>query len=314
MACLRIRMFGDFQLTLGERPLPPFPTRESQLIFCFLALHRNRFYPREALVDAFFAEQPAEVARKRLRTAIWRIRSILEPKEVRPGTYLTVTNRDLGFNMSSDHWLDVQEFESLVTGVTEDTDKVLDADGSAKLDRALELYRGDLLEGVYDEWCLWEQERLKLLLLRILEMQMHHAAAKEHWQDAIIRGQQLLSHDPLREHIHRNLMRYYYLIGDRPAALRQYDSCARLLRDELGVDPMRETTELVTAVRNECAVARLRDESIEDRVAMIGPRSSSSAENTGLELVYESIAQLDDVRLRLRRGIRLVERFIDRAR
>lgn len=50
--------------------------------------------------------------------------------------------------------------------------------------------------------------------------------------------------DQLNEPAHRTLMHLYARAGKRSSALRQFDVCARALRDELGQEPERETREL----------------------------------------------------------------------
>jgi DNA-binding SARP family transcriptional activator len=56
--------------------------------------------------------------------------------------------------------------------------------------------------------------------------------------------QTILAQNPYQEVAHRGLMRCYYRLGDRSAAIRQYQVCAKTLREELGVSPMSETEEL----------------------------------------------------------------------
>lgn len=312
MERLRIRLFGGFRMSMAGDRLPAFATREAQQIFAFLLLHRDRHFSREALGETFFADQTAVVALKRLRTAIWRIRSVLEPEGTEAGTYLTVTNREVGFNDQSHYWLDIEEFEEKVSSVTAVGEAALKDKQASQLLQALDLYRGDLLEGIYDEWCVWEQERLKMLHLRGLEMLMAHHAASTDWDSAIVRGQQLLSYDPLREHIHRSLMRYYYLVGDRPAALVQYNGCAQLLMDELGIEPMRETSNLFQAIKDECALADLADEQQKLRETVIQP--GTVTEQDGLAELYNSADQIAAAARHLRRGIAWVEEFIDESR
>ena len=48
--------------------------------------------------------------------------------------------------------------------------------------------------------------------------------------------------DPLREEAHRQLMKLYAGTDQRPAALRQYQECVRILEEELGMPPSEETT------------------------------------------------------------------------
>jgi hypothetical protein len=55
--------------------------------------------------------------------------------------------------------------------------------------------------------------------------------------------------DPLHEPAHRALMQLYEWAGQRAAALRQYQRCARVLQADLGEAPQAETTALYAAIR-----------------------------------------------------------------
>lgn len=243
---LRIYLFGGLNIYRGEQPLPGFPTQKSRGLFAFLALNHGRSHSRSTLVGRFWGDSPESVARKNLRTDIWRIRSVLEPQGVEPGSCLAVDQDELALNAGVDHWLDVHAFEDAL-----DQAAAMDAgDEQARLLRgAVELYRGDLLEGVYDDWCSFERERLRLRYLDALERLIRHHEARGEWTDAAAYAQRLLANDPLREHVHRAVIRCHLALGDRAAALRQFDTCARLLRQELEVEPSAETLALAAEAR-----------------------------------------------------------------
>jgi len=65
---------------------------------------------------------------------------------------------------------------------------------------------------------------------------------------AIARANHVLRHDPLREHVHRQLMRCHYAMGNRPAAIRQFQRCVEILDRELDVPPMAETRVLFNRI------------------------------------------------------------------
>jgi len=65
---------------------------------------------------------------------------------------------------------------------------------------------------------------------------------------AFIYAQRLLADDPLSEHAHRRLMRLHYLRGDTAAAVAAFESCERVLKDELGLRPSAETLALLQTV------------------------------------------------------------------
>jgi len=57
-------------------------------------------------------------------------------------------------------------------------------------------------------------------------------------------GLRLLALDPAQEPVHRTLMRLYAQQGRLGAALRQYETCVRVLERELGLEPDAETRRL----------------------------------------------------------------------
>jgi DNA-binding SARP family transcriptional activator len=308
MPQLRIQLLGGLRLHRGPDALPAFPTQKSRGLFAFLVLNRARRYPRDVLLGRFWGDSPEAVARKNLRTDLWRIRSVVEPAGVERGSCLSVGGDEVAFNAAGAHWLDVHEFEAALDGAGPDRGAPL-SDGQAALIRAaVELYGGDLLEGVYDDWCLFERERLRLRYLMALERLMRHHQGRGEWVDAAFCGQGLLAHDALREHVHRALMRCYAEIGDPAAALRQFDRCARLLLQELEVEPMDETV----ALRDEIRAGLHRGPSplsSPPPAPFAASRPEPSGEGAGplLEQLHLAVRWLDDAGEQLRRAIRDVE-------
>ena len=103
--------------------------------------------------------------------------------------------------------VDVEEFETLCTQPD-------------RLAEAVELYRGDLLETLYDEWIFAPRERYRNLYLAALTDLISQARRNRDFPRAIARAQQLLSVDPWREDVVRRLIAVRYESGDRSGALR----------------------------------------------------------------------------------------------
>ena len=107
--------------------------------------------------------------------------------------------------------------------------------------QAVELYAGDLLDDVYDDWIVVERERLRAIYAQTLaDLIESHRAAREH-QAALGYAQRLLASDPFREDVVRQVMAIRYAAGDSPGALVEYERFADRLRAEMGVAPMPET-------------------------------------------------------------------------
>jgi tetratricopeptide (TPR) repeat protein len=141
------------------------------------------------------------------------------------------------FDPQADLWLDVDEFESH-----------LFHDDMAHLQSAVALYRGHFLDGFYDDWIINERYRLEALFCEALARLMVGQEAWGEHDAALSTALRLLDCDPLREDAHRLAMRAYCRLGQRNAALEQYRRCREIVREELGAEPMVETTELYQAI------------------------------------------------------------------
>jgi DNA-binding SARP family transcriptional activator len=225
-------------------------------LFAYLALNRKAPHTREHLAGVFWGESAEERARHTLNTTLWRINRVLEPVDATGGGargYLRVSPQHIGFNAASGVWLDVAEFESRCA-LAEQTDAP--AQRFALYSQAVSLYRGDLLADCYEDWCIVERERLQGLYVRALAQLMAYNSSNADYDRAIDCARRILSCDPLREEVHRDLMRLHLNAGQPAAALRQYRQCEDLLRDELGVEPAPETRALLTPILGASSNAR----------------------------------------------------------
>jgi DNA-binding SARP family transcriptional activator len=244
MATLIVRLFGVFDLATNAGSFPAFATRKARDLFALLVLHGHRLVPRGHLANEFWPNVGELQARRSLNTELWRIGRTLRSGGMEVDQILRATPEAIGVRDDAPLWSDVGRFEAAAALLPADPQADLDEQGLALLAEALAEYRGDLLEGVYDDWCLVRRESLRGHLVAMLEFLLRRHMRRQEWEAAIGCAMRLLSHDPLLEHVHRALIRCHYLMGNRAAALRQYAACEKLLRDELDVAPMEETLRL----------------------------------------------------------------------
>lgn len=100
-----------------------------------------------------------------------------------------------------------------------------------------DLYRGDLLPGLDDEWIEAHRERLKKQYSGVPARLIVFFEQARDYPAAIRHAESLLLQDPLQETVYQTLMRLHGLNGDRAEMLRAYERCATVLRRELGVEP-----------------------------------------------------------------------------
>ena len=238
MAELSIYLFGSVRVLQSDQELRIRPA--SRMLLLYLLLHRLKHHRREELSTLFWGDTSDAHARRCLNSALWRLRQDFTD------TNLINSNvqGDVVLKLQENCYLDVVEFENLALSHLKKSPEVLNEAEIKNLEQAVAIYHGDLAENCYYDWILPERERFRALYLDVLSLLMQaHSHHRSHAQ-AIRIGQQILQMDPLREDIHRHLIRLYIATDQRNRALQQYMTCWQLLQSELHLTPIPETTAL----------------------------------------------------------------------
>jgi len=241
MSRLTLRLFGPPRL---ERDGAPIETahRKALALLAYLAVMRQR-PSREALAALFWPEAEPSRAYANLRHSLWELNQAL-------GEGWVVADRDtVGLDPDTDLWLDVAQFRAALAK-SQQVERDCGA-GVPLLAEAAALYQDDFLAGfslkdaaAFDEWAFFEAEGLRRDLAAALETLVRCQCEQGQAEAAIPFARRWLALDPLNEAVHRQLMQVYAQAGQHSAALRQYQECARILRDEVGDEPQPETTAL----------------------------------------------------------------------
>lgn len=228
---LNVYLLGCLEIRRGDEVLPPLATHKAQSLLAYLILHRQRPHSRDELATLFWGDRDDLHARRSLATALWHIRRLLGEG------YLFAETTSVQFTTASSFWLDVAEFENLMAMGRKEPDE-----GRAveHLRQAVDLYRGDLLEGFYDDWCLEERYRLEGLYLGALGRLISWYEAQGDDRAVLECAQRYLAHDPLTEQIHLAAMRALVALGDPAGARRQWQRCCETRQQEFHLPPSPE--------------------------------------------------------------------------
>ena len=250
MSTLSIQLFGKFCVRRNEQVFEGFEVRKVQELFCYLLLHRDHSLPRETLASFLWPDTTTVQSKKNLRQALWQLQSSLG-SQIEPinDRVLLVEQEWVQLNSEADIWLDVAVFEQIYNLIQRVPGQELDGQAAQKLQDAVQLYQGSLLEGWYQDWCLLERERLQSMYLAMLDKLTSYYEAYHDYETSVLYGMRIMCYDRGRERTHQQLMRLYYLLGDRAEALRQYERCAAALDEELGVQPSKSTVKLYKQIQ-----------------------------------------------------------------
>lgn len=223
---------------------------------------------REQALLALLAAEARPISRARLAAWLWpdaddvdargRMRRLLHAVSIHVGHDALVVDR-LTVALSQDACFatDLAALRrALAQGLYRTTGDASEATLAA-LEHAARLAAAEFAEGLAldecDELSAWlERQRESLRQARAqaltqlvtrLEETRQHERALQHAQD-------LVEIDALNEAAQRRRIRLYAVVGQRHAALQQFERCRQLLHDELGVEPEAATLQAAEDIRS----------------------------------------------------------------
>jgi len=236
---IRLSLLGAVELRAADGAELVEVLRQSKrlALLAYLATDEPiRFHRRDSLLALFWPELDDAHARAALRRALHFLRRHLGEE--------AVVSRGDELGASPDTvWCDVVAYrEALVAGRSED---------------ALQLYRGDLLAGVFvpsapefERWLEEERGRLRLTAARTARILCERDQSAGSMETAVGWARRALDLAPDDEAAIHLLLALLERAGDRPAALRAYEGFVRRLADDFGLEPSKETAALVERVRS----------------------------------------------------------------
>lgn len=255
MAQLSITLLGGFDVRLDGNPVLGFRSDKVRALLIYLTLETERVHQRAKLAGLLWPDWPEVTALTYLRHALTNLRNLLGDRNA-THPFLQVARASVRFNLESQHWFDFRVIAelSLKTPLTDPT----------KLDRiqqAVALYRGPLLDGFYldgcpefEVWLLGMRERLHHQILRGLNQLIKYYEDGGLYEQAQQYAWRYLELERTSEEAHCQLMRLLALSNQRSAALAQFELCRTILAEELGVEPATETLSLYEQIKNDTLI------------------------------------------------------------
>jgi DNA-binding SARP family transcriptional activator len=229
---LTLGLLRGFELVDHDRQGQVHLPLSAQRVLAFLALH-DRPLQRMYVAGSLWLDVSQACANASLRTAIWRLR--------RPNRRL-VDATPTHVAISRTVHVDVHQAKVAAEVVLEGGSLLTD-ESAATLCRA-----GEILPDWYEDWVLIEREHFRQLRLHALEVLCEELTADGRFADAIIAGLAAVEGEPLRESAHRALIKAHISEGNPGEALRQYAYFHRLLSEQLGLEPSKSMSDVMSAL------------------------------------------------------------------
>ncbi len=232
--------FGRFAVNRAGKTLDLCSSRKGQAILRYLIAQTGHKATIDTLMALLWPEDEPEVAQPKLHSAISALRRSLNYGcSCDPGCgYIVCKNRVYYLNPLVAIHTDVDEFLQCYQAGNQTSQE-----RAALYERACRLYIGPFLpEDMYADWSSLQREHLNQIYLIMCRTLTDYYFMTKHYEDAANWATAILKVNRCDETAHLQLIQVYAAQGHRSEALQQYQRCERILRTELGVTPLPETT------------------------------------------------------------------------
>ena len=245
---LKILLLGGFNAQLDGRSVDGFSYKKLRALLAYLAMEQGKDHSREFLSELFWGDNSAETARDNLRRALSKLRGLLEV----PTSQIIFTSTRHTLRFSPGIYVDAIKLTELTPTPQHNCNSTLH-----HKENLIALYQGEFLKGFslpdcpdFDDWVQVQRESLHLRALALLEQVAGHYQAMNDCSTALNYVLRRTVLEPWDEDAHRMAMNLYSLNGQNRAAMKQYETCCRILKSELGVLPDKKTRQLAEQIRN----------------------------------------------------------------
>ncbi len=217
---LQVQTFGVDHIALNGEPVRIGWQKAREALYYLLSQPDG--VQIDVLRETIWPDMPAERSREALRSAVYQLRSLL-PRDLieLQGRQIYRINRQVARIDS-----DVEQFLALLAANPESPDGLFDA---------VDLYRGPYLSTIESEWCGAIRSHLEQRYLLALQTLASWHEAQQMVIDALHLYQRILAVNLFDEVAHAGAMRCFIALGNRSAAIAQYQKLSRLLDEELGL-------------------------------------------------------------------------------
>jgi DNA-binding SARP family transcriptional activator len=249
LPALHVTCFGRFEVRRVGQQIALCTNRSGQTILRYLITQPGRRASVDKLMDICWPEDGRSVALHKLRVAMSALRGSLNkdcPTHYGSG-YILCKAKVYQLNPAVHVRTDADDFLTLYRLGRE-------AEGHSAIElyeAACNLYTGPfLVEDLYADWSLIQRTQFSNVHLIMCSVLADHYLRSGCYEATIKWATEILKENPCDENAHRQIMYTSALEGRRDEAVRQYQLCEHILREELSMTPMAETVNLLQRILN----------------------------------------------------------------
>lgn len=241
---LFIKLMGNPSIVIDQNDITTDISAKSAGIIYYLAV--NPSHSKDKIAFIFWEDSDAHSARYNLRYNIWNINKLLAGKYNCQSPLICTDKGQLSISTDYELKLDIDLYQRELADCT--IDQLLGIKNRYCGEFLSDLYLKNCLQ--FNDWVFFEREKYQRKHYNVLHLLLAHYKQNLLYQEAIDIVKIMLSFNAYDEDLYVEMIKLLIQLGDRSTALRQYDKCIHMLRDELNVSPKTSTECLLKVIKS----------------------------------------------------------------
>jgi len=244
---LTVKVLGHAEIFRDpSKPFAPdaWTTRRARDIFCYIATRKHRRVAKDILIDEFWRDEDLASIEKNFHPTISHIRKALNSRQALKQNFIVFRDGAYQLNPEYSYLIDSEEFANFIAEAEKAKRDKDDPALRTNLEASYALYRGDFMDGSYEEWAENDRLHYREQFSRVLNGLAKLSVSEKRWTEALKYAGEILAIDPYREDLHRLTLRVLAAQSKPAAVKKHYEQMEQLLKDELGLAPSAETRKL----------------------------------------------------------------------
>ncbi|SJZ41081.1 BTAD domain-containing putative transcriptional regulator [Selenihalanaerobacter shriftii] len=236
---LRVQALGDFKLFRGREEVveEDWKRKKAKELFKLFLVNHKKLISRGKICNLLWADKAIEAAKRSFNVTLNALNKILEPtRSAQEEPYFIIRQgSSYGLNISIAYDYDVALFEKLFNKGKKADEYIIRINYYRQ---AINLYKGDLLPGdLYQDWITKERERFMSLFLDMADELLIYYYQNREYEKCIKLTDRMLEINKHFEQAYFYKMKSYNQMGQRSFAIKAYQSCKKVLNEELKINP-----------------------------------------------------------------------------
>jgi DNA-binding SARP family transcriptional activator len=230
---LQVRSLGSDEIRLDAEILPNSAWKSARAKALFYFILDQGKVKRDDIAFEFWPDFSKAKVNSNFHATLWRVRNALGSKHI-----ISFDGESYSINPQVDLFYDVAEYEEILHMLEAPTLTIYERRNLSQ--QAIDMYQGDFLISVDMAWCDMRRTELRKANLDLLIQFAEIEVELQHFEEASELYEQAIALEPYQDQLHMALMDCLVKMKSPTAAKAHYRQYKRILKDELGIEPLEE--------------------------------------------------------------------------